>query len=267
MSGKLALLTLALICCFYTGCALNPITGQKELMLIPESQDIALGRKYAPEIEKQMGGQIDDPVIQSYVNQVGQNIARVCHKPHWQYHFVALQDKSVNALALPGGYIFVTKGMLENLRSEAQLASILAHETVHVVARDVSNAMSNEIGLSLLLSAVTSDSTPSGVLTAADLAKQIVGLKYSRKDEQEADLGGLDYLVAAGYNPYAMVETMQMLESRNKQRPIEFLSTHPSPKNRIEYLTQKIRTKYPTASTLTIGQQQYRNSVLNHLKK
>ena len=267
MSGKFALLILGLTCCFHTGCALNPITGKKELMLIPESQDIALGRKYPPEIEKQMGGRIEDPVLQSYINNVGQNIARVCHKPDRQYHFAALQDKSVNALALPGGYIFVTKGMLENLRSEAQLAALLAHETVHVVARDVSNAMSNEIGISLLLSAVTSDSTPSGVLTAADLTKQIVGLKFSRKDEREADLGGLYYLAAAGYNPYAMVETMQMLESRNKQRPIEFLSTHPSPANRIEYLTQKIRTKYPGTSTLTIGQQQYRDSVLNHLKK
>lgn len=267
MSRQFALLILALTCCFHAGCALNPITGKKELMLIPESQDIALGRKYAPEIEKQMGGRIEDPVLQSYLNQVGQKIARVCHKPDRQYHFVALQNKSVNALALPGGYIFVTKGMLENLQSEAQLAALLAHEIVHVVARDVSNAMSNEIGISLLLSAVTSDSTPSGVLTAADLAKQIVGLKYSRKDEREADLGGLDYLAAAGYNPYAMVETMQMLESRNKQRPIEFLSTHPSPKNRIEYLTQIIQTKYPNTSTLTIGQQQYRDSVLNHLKK
>ena len=267
MSGKLALLILALTCCLHSGCATNPITGENELMLIPESQDIALGRKYAPELEKQMGGRIEDPVLQSYINNVGQNIARVSHKASWKYHFAALQDKSVNAFALPGGYIFVTKGMLENLRSEAQLAALLAHETVHVVARDISNAMSNEIGISLLLSAVTSDSTSSGVLTAADLAKQIVGLKYSRKDERVADLGGLDYLAAAGYNPYAMVETMQMLESRNKQRPVEFLSTHPSPKNRIEYLTQKIQTKYPTASTLTIGQQQYRNSVLNHLKK
>jgi len=226
MYKKLGLLILNLFFCFYTGCAVNPVTGKEELMFFPEGQDIVIGRKYAPEVEKQMGGRIADEGLQNYIDSVGQRIARVSHKPDMEYHFVALNDKSVNAFALPGGYVFITKGMLEKLQTEAQLAAILAHETVHIVARDTSNAMSNQIGIDLLLSVVTSDKTPRGVLTAADLTQQILSLGYSREDERWADLAGLDYMVGAGYNPYGMVETMQMLQNQQKIRPVEFFSTH-----------------------------------------
>jgi len=265
MHKNLVLLILGLIFCLCTGCAVNPITGEEELMLFPEEQDIAIGRKYAPEVEKQMGGRIANEGLQNYVDSVGQRIARVCHKPHLEYHFVALEDKSVNALALPGGYVFVTRGMLKELTSEAQLAAILAHEIVHVVARDTSNVMSNQIGIDLLLSAVLSDKAPRGVLTAADLTRQILSLQYSREDEETADLAGLDYMVLAGYDPYGMVETMQMLQSRHEVRPIEFFSTHPSPKNRMIYLTQRIQTKYYSLAGLRIGREDYHRAVSQQL--
>jgi len=267
MTRKTHLLIPTLVFCLCAGCATNPITGKQEFMLIPEEQDIQIGRKYAPEIEKQMGGRIPDPDIQAYIDQVGQYIARVSHKPDIEYHFVALQDKSINALALPGGFIFITKGMLENLRTEAQLAGILAHEIVHVVARDSANAMSKEIGLSAILSAVTSENTPGGVLTVADLSKQIMGLRYSRSDEQQADLSGLDYVVAAGYDPYAMVETMQILGNQSKNRPIEFLSTHPAPENRAAYLRQKIQNSNFNLANAKVGKEQYRAAVLDQLTK
>ena len=265
MYKKLGLLISGLIFCLCTGCAVNPITGEEELMLFPEQQDIAIGRKYAPEIEKQMGGRIDNLQLQNYIDYVGRRIARISHKPYFEYHFVALEHKSVNALALPGGYIFITRGMLEKLQTEAQLAAILAHEIVHVVARHASAAMSREIGIGLLLSAVTSEKTPNGVLTAADLTRKILGLQYSRKDERQADLAGLDYMVLAGYNPYGMVESMQMLQSRQEIRPIEFFSTHPSPQNRVEYLRQKIQTKYYNLAGLKIGKEYYHRAVLEQL--
>ena len=265
MHKNLVLLILGLIFCLCIGCAINPVTGEEELMLFPEQQDIAIGRKYAPEVEKQMGGRIANEGLQNYVDSVGQRIARVYHKPHLEYHFVALEDKSVNALALPGGYVFVTKGMLKELTSEAQLAGILAHEIVHVVARDTSNVMSNQIGIDLLLSAVLSDKTPRGVLTAADLTHQILSLQYSREDEETADLAGLDYMVWAGYDPYGMVETMQMLQSRHEVRPMEFFSTHPSPENRMIYLTQTIQTKYYSLAGLRIGREDYHRAVSQQL--
>ena len=265
MSKRLTLLILVLPFCFFVGCATNPITGEQQLMLVSEQQDIAIGRKYAPEVEKQMGGRIADGVLQNYIDSVGQRIARVSHRPDLEYHFVALEDKSVNAFALPGGYIFITKGMLKKLTTEAQLAAILSHEIAHIVARHSSANMSREIGISILLSAVTSDKTPQGVLTAADLTRKILGLQYSKKDEREADLGGLDYMTWAGYNPYGMVETIRMLQSQQRFRPIEFFSTHPSPQSRLGYLTQKIQTQYPNVTTLKVGRQDYQTYVLQNL--
>jgi predicted Zn-dependent protease len=266
MYKKLIPLILGPILYLCTGCAVNPITGEEELMLFSTEQDIEIGRKYAPEVEKELGGRIANESLQNYIDSVGQKIARIGHRPDWKYQFVAVQDKSLNAAALPGGYIFITKGMLENLQTEAQLAGILAHETVHVVARDTLNVMSNQIGISILLSAVISAETSQGVLTAADLARLIIGLRYSRDDEREADLGGLDYMVAAGYNPYGMVETMQILQRQHEVRPIEFLSSHPSPENRLAYLRQRAQTNYANIEGLKIGKEDYHSNVLAQLK-
>ncbi|MHC4425401.1 MAG: M48 family metalloprotease [Planctomycetota bacterium] len=266
MFGKVRLLILGVVLCLSAGCETNPITGRQELMFIPQDQDLELGRKYAPEIEKEMGGRIEDDSLQSYIDSVGQKIARISHRSDWEYHFAALKDDSVNAFALPGGYIFVTKGMLEHLETEAQLAAVLAHEMVHVVARDTSNAMSNQIGMGLLLSAVTSEETSQGVLTAANLTSKIIGLRYSRKDEREADLGGLSYMVAAGYNPNGMVETMQMLEEQQKSKTIEFLSSHPSPENRVGYLTQEVQMNYFNSTHLRVGKEDYHKAVRGRLK-
>jgi len=266
MAKKLPWLILALSLCFCTGCEVNPITGEEEFMLFPEQQDVALGRKYAPEVEKEMGGRIPDENLQNYVDRVGQRIVRVSHRRDFEYHFVALNHKSINALALPGGYVYITKGMLEKLTTEAQLAAVLSHEVAHIVARDVSALMSREIGIGILLSAVTSDKTPRGVTVAADLTRQILGLRFSRKDEREADLGGLDYMVQAAYNPYAMVETMQMLQNQQKTRPIEFFSTHPNPENRIEYLTEEVQAEYYNLAGLKIGKDEYHTNVLSTLR-
>jgi predicted Zn-dependent protease len=266
MFKRLVSIILCSSLCFYIGCAVNPITGESELMFFPAEQDVAIGKGYSPEVEKQLGGRMDNPPLQNYIDYVGQRIARVSHNRDFEYHFTAVEDKTINAVALPGGYVFITKGMLENLQTEAQLAAILAHEVVHVVARDSSNIMSNEIGISILLSAVASEA-PQGVMVAADLARQIIGLQYSREDERQADLSGLDYMVWAGYNPYGMVETMQMLQDRNEVRPIEFFSTHPAPENRKAYLMHKIQTKYDfNIAELMIGKKDYQRSVLNLLK-
>ena len=270
MSKKLALLILAVSFCFYAGCAVNPITGEKRLMMISEQQDFEIGRQYAPEVEKQMGGRIANESLQNYIDSVGQRIARVSHKPYWDYHFVALNHKSINAFTLPGGYVFITKGMLKKLTTEAQLAAILAHEIVHVVARHYAAAASRETsesGIMILAAALSGAKVPRGALQAADLARQIIGLRYSRKDEREADLAGLDYMVAAGYNPYGTIESMQMLEREDAVRPVEFFSTHPDPQNRLAYLNGRIQTRYGTFGGLRIAKEDYRKFVLEPLAK
>lgn len=259
------LISVAGFCLFLGGCAVNPVTGRQQFMLIPDSRDVQIGRTYAPEVETQMGGRIANQQLQNYINSVGQRIARVSHRPDWQYQFVALNDKSVNAFALPGGYIFITKGMLKQLSSEAQLAGILAHETVHVVVRHAAEAMSWQIGTDIVLSAVVSEKTPAAVITAAGLGRQIVGLKFSREDEQEADLAAVDYMIKAGYDPYGLVKTTRMLQQQSKLRSIEFLSTHPSPANRTAAMTSKIQGSYYDASTVNVGEEDYRRYVLANL--
>ena len=265
MNEYLSLWIFAATISLVAGCTTNPITGKTELMLLSEDQDIEIGRQYAPEIEKQMGGKIPDQALQNYINIVGQKIARVSHNQSFKYQFAALHDKSVNAFALPGGYIFITKGMLQNLQTEAQLAGILAHEIVHVVARDVANAMSTQIGIDLLLSAVKSEETSQTALTVAQLGTQIMSLRFSRTDEKEADLGGLDYIFAAGYNPYGLVESMEMLAAQSQERPIEFLSTHPAPEDRSAYLKQSIMTKQFSLANTKIGKEEYKTTVLSRL--
>ena len=263
-------LTLFVVICgayFFAGCAVNPITGEEELMLFPDRQDIDIGKQYAPEVEKELKGRIEDQQLQNYIDGVGQKVAKISHRPDFDYHFVAVNDKSINAVALPGGYIFVTKGMLSKLKSEAQLAGVLAHETVHVVARDTMNSMSKQIGIDILFAAAMTQTSSRGALTMADLARQIVSLKYDRDDEKDADIYGMDYMVRAGFNPNGAVETMQMLEQEDKVRAVEFMSSHPSPENRVSYLQARIQTHYFNSINDTIiGREEYERFVLDRLK-
>ena len=264
MVNRTIILALISICSIMAGCATNPVTGDTQLMLISPQQEIEIGRQYSPEVQKQLGGPISNPQIQSYIAGVGAKIARVSHMPDLEFHYTAVNDKSINAMALPGGHIFITRGMLQNIRTEAQLAAILAHETVHVTARHSADAMSKQIGLSILLSAVTSEKTPQTLVTVAELGTQILSLKYSRSAEYEADTFGLDYMASAGYNPIAMVELMEILESQNSVRPIEFFSTHPSPTNRKEKIREHIAAMSPPVGQAT-GPADYKKNVLEKL--
>jgi predicted Zn-dependent protease len=267
MLRKFTLFAAAFAAFFIAGCAVNPITGEEELMFFPETQDIEIGKVYAPEVEKELKGRIDDQMLQNYIDSVGGKIARISHRPDFEYRFVAVNDKSMNAVALPGGKIFITKGMLLKMKSEAQLASVLAHETVHVVARDTANSMSKQIGIDILFAAAASQASSQGAVVMADLARQIVALKYSRDDERDADIYGMDYLVRAGYNPNAAVETMQMLEQEEKIRVVEFMSSHPSPENRVSYLQARVQSHYFNSIEGTkTGEEDYQRFVLDRLK-
>ena len=267
MFKKLGLLILGLSLCLFAGCAVNPVTGETQFNLFgPDpGNDIPLGQQWSPEVEKEFGGVVEDVRLQDYIDYVGQDIAEVSHAPDLDWHFRALKHDSVNAFALPGGYVYITTGMLKKLDSEAQLAGVFAHESVHVTARHSAVRMSEQIGLNILLSVVMPEDTPRGVIQATSVARQIVALKYSRDDERQADEIGLDYMVWAGYNPDAVVEVMQILEKENKVRPVEFLSSHPAPQNRIAYIKRRIQESYYNIEGLKIGKEDYRTSVLEKL--
>jgi predicted Zn-dependent protease len=221
----------------------------------------------APKVEKELKGRIKDEVLQNYINGVGHKITIFSHNPDFDFNFVAVNDKSINAISLPGGRILITKGLLLKLESESQLAGVLAHETVHVVARDAENMMSKQAGMGVLFVLAASQARTEGEIAAADIALQLVTLKYSREDERTADLGGMDYMVRAGYNPNGMVETMQILQKEDPAMSSDFFSTHPSPENRIDYLRARIQSHYSNSIAGTrVGQEDYRQNVLDRIK-
>ncbi len=262
---RTAFTVLILSVILFTGCSINPVTGKTQLTLMTQPQAVDIGLKYAPELEKELAGPIEDPALQAYVTSVGNKIAAISHKPEMGYHFIAVNDDSVNAMALPDGHIFITKGMLKLMTSEAQLAGVLAHESVHVNAEHTMQAMSKQIGIDLLISAVTGEETSALVVTAAQMAGQITQLKYSRDNEYEADNYGMEYMVKAGYHPKGMLRVMEILENLSKSRSIEFLASHPSPANRLEYLEQKAQSFNTTG--LIVGTDAYAKNVLSKLPK
>jgi len=247
------------------GCAVNPATGEEEMMLFSPEKDVAMGKKYAPAIEKELGGLIPDDNLQNYVNQIGQKIARVCHQPDLSYHYAVVDDKMTNALALPGGYVYITRGLLAELKTEAQLAAVLAHETGHVVARDTMAALSRQIGTLAVLGAVGAGSDSPSAVHGASVMAGLLSLQYSREDEKDADLTGLSYMTQAGYDPNGMVETMKILEELQTIRPIEFFSTHPNPDSRILYLEDRIARRYADLHGLKVGKEEYAERVLTPL--
>jgi len=266
MVTRVYLILLAVALAWLSGCAVNPATGDEELMFFSPDKDVALGQKYAPQIEAALEGRIDDESLQRYVNRVGQRIARVCHRPDLSYHFTAVEEKGANAIAVPGGYVYITRGLLEELQSEAQLAAILGHEVGHVIARDTMAAISRQLGMTALVAAAHFGGAPSDVSQAAGFISAVLTLQYSREDEKDADLTGLSYMVQAGYDPNGMIETMQILQDLQTLRPIEFFSTHPNPASRLAYLQERIDQRYGHLGALRTGRQEYEAAVLARLE-
>jgi predicted Zn-dependent protease len=266
--GRLRLrsaLWLGLVVALLSGCTVNPITGNEELMFYSPDKDVELGRKYAPLVEKELSGRMPEDGLQSYINRIGQRLAGFCQRPDLAYHFAAVEEGGANALALPGGYIYITRDLLKELKTEAQLASVLSHEIAHVVARDTLVAMSEQWGMAALVIAAQAGGARGSQVVAAMLS-----LQFSRDDEEEADLAGLSYMTQAGYDPNAMVETMQILEELQTIRPVEFFSTHPNPESRIAYIQERIARRYASLEGLKEGQEEYEERVtapLNERKK
>jgi predicted Zn-dependent protease len=249
-----------------SGCDIDPVSGKKRLMLLSPEDELKLGKAYAPQIEKELGGRIPDENLQSYINQVGQKMARVCHHPEFSYSYTAVQDPMVNAFAVPGGYIFITRGLLEKLGSEAQLASVLGHETGHVVAQHTAAAISRETVMMAMVVAANLSGAGGDVGSASSFIAACLSLQYSRDDETEADWAGLSYMTQAGYDPNGMVETMRVLQKLQTRQPIEFFSTHPNPETRIMDIEERIQRRFANIGQLKTGQSEYQEHVLAALK-
>jgi len=273
MASQFAILAGTVLLALLAGCAVNPVTGNEELMFFSPEKDVELGAKYAPQIEEALGGRFPDENLQEYVDDIGQRIARFCHRPDISYHFTVVDHPSINAFAVPGGYVFITEGLLRKLKTEGQLAAILGHEVGHVVARDSMVALSQQIGMTALVTAAAAGAAGGGVSGGGDLLagtafiSSVLTLQYSRDDEKSADLVGMAYMIQAGYDPNGAVETMRILEELQTIRPIEFFSTHPNPVNRIAYLEERIERRYATLGALKTGAEDYERNVLAVLPK
>jgi predicted Zn-dependent protease len=235
------------------GCATNPATGESQLSFIGEGQEIAMGQQSDPEIVAQMG-LYPDEAIQQYVNQLGQRLAASSERPDLPWTFRVIDDPTVNAFAVPGGFIYITRGLMSHMTSEAQLAGVLGHEIGHVTARHSVNQMSKQqlaqigLGIGSILSPTIAQL---GNIAGAGL--QVLFLKYSRDHENEADELGVRYMRRNNYEPTQLAEVMQTLERASQLqggsgKVPEWLSSHPSPPNRVAHILQEVRDTEAEAS-------------------
>ena len=223
---------------FFLSCAVNPVTGKKELMLIPESQEIEIGKSVDKSVRSEYGI-YKSTKLNNYVTRVGQKLVQHVHRKNIKYYFSVLDSDVVNAFAAPGGYIYITRGLLAMLNSECELATVLGHELGHVNARHSAKAMSKAIlfNAGLIVAAGLSKKVRD-IAPLISIGTQLLFLKYSRDNEYEADSLGILYARRAGYNPEGIVSFFYSLENLTKEAGgphlPNFLSTHPLTKKRIE---------------------------------
>ncbi|HEY2804452.1 MAG TPA: M48 family metalloprotease [Gemmatimonadales bacterium] len=242
-------------------CARNPATGKNELMLVSESQEVALGQQYDQQVIQQVG-LYPDSGMQRYIQQFGERLAANSERPNLQWTFRVVDDPAVNAFAVPGGHVYVTRGILANLNSEAELASVVGHEIGHVAARHTAHEMSRQqlAGMGLGIAAVASPAVAQ-FAGAAQQAMQVMFLKFSRDDESQADELGLRYLARAQYDPSQMPRIFSMLERQSQaeggSKLPQWLETHPDPGNRKTAIEQQIAALPPGTGGTTINRDSY----------
>jgi predicted Zn-dependent protease len=233
---KFIILGVALILFLSSGsCAVNPVSGGREFMLLSESDEIRLGKQTDLQVRKQYGV-YEDQKLNAYLNDLGQRLAGVSHRPNLPYKFEIVDASAVNAFAVPGGYVYFTRGILANLNSEAELAGVMGHEIGHITARhsaqQYSRAQLAQLGLVV------------GGLFLGDLVSEVgqlgVGmlfLSFSRDNERQADALGVEYASRAGYDAGELAGFFETLERMNPGSDRSGLpgwfSTHPSPEDRV----------------------------------
>ncbi len=243
-----ALLAVALA----TACATNPVTGRRQVSFMGEGQEVALGQQMDPQIRQELGV-YDDAEWQRYVSEIGAQLASRSHRPQLRWSFAVVDSPTVNAFAAPGGFIYVTRGLLAHLGSEAELAGVLGHEIGHVTARHAAEqytrSTSSQLGLALG-SILFPEVRPYANLAGTGLG--LLALRYGRQDEIEADRLGAEYSAQAGWDPSGiegMLRTLARLgEASIDRRGVpNWLSTHPDPALRVEEVAPVVARLQPPA--------------------
>jgi predicted Zn-dependent protease len=249
----------ALLLPLAVSCAVNPATGERELSLVSEGQEIQMGREADESITASLG-LVDDPELQRYVEELGARMAAVSERPDLPWEFHVVDDPVVNAFALPGGFIYMTRGILAHFESEAELAGVLGHEIGHVTARHSVSQMSRQqlqqlgLGVGMILS---EDVRRFGDVLASGLG--LLNLRYSRGDETQSDELGIRYMTRTGYDPEALVGVFRMLSNVSgaaEGRVPEWQLTHPYPENREEHIRSILDTLSAPAAD-RVGRDRY----------
>ncbi|HEX5421090.1 MAG TPA: M48 family metalloprotease [Gammaproteobacteria bacterium] len=259
--GRASRILLLLALAAAAGCTVNPVTGERELSLISEQQAISMGKESAAQVEQTVG-LVPDQGLQSYVASVGHKLAADTERPDLPWEFHVVDDPSPNAFALPGGFIFVTRGLIDLMTSEAELAGVLGHEIGHVTAKHSVVQLSRQqiAQLGLGLGAVLSPQ----IAQLSQLANQgldLLFLKYSRDDERQADALGFKYMVNEGYDPKQMTDVFQALEQSSKlagASPLPgWLSSHPSDPERIASAKARVAALPEAKQNGNVGRDAY----------
>jgi predicted Zn-dependent protease len=227
-------------------CSTNPATGKRQFNIVSESQELAIGQQSHAEIIQQFGVYDEKPELNRLVDRIGHELAAKSERPNLPWTFTVLDTPMVNAMALPGGYIYVTRGMLERINSDDELAGVIGHEIAHVTARHSAQQISKQqlAQFGLVLGAVVAG--PEVLQQYGQLAQLGLGLlfqRYSRQHESEADLLGTGYMAEAHYNPIGserMLMTLQRLDKNPAGGIDRYFQSHPDPAKRVRDVRQKI---------------------------
>ncbi len=251
------LLTGILISCATTGPG-----GKKSLIIIPTSQEVAIGAGMAQQVE-QTEKALADPQWQSYLNEIGQKIVAVSDRKDIEYHFTVIESDQVNAFAAPGGYIYFYTGLLREMDNEAEMAAVVAHEISHVVARHGIKRLQTSLGIAAAYELAFGEEGAGDVLNAAiGLGMNLAFADYSRDNEREADAFGIIYMTEAGYNPrgaLGMFDKLAALSGGDGGSNVfeNLARSHPQTQERIANAEQQIRDMGQLPDRLTFNEARY----------
>ncbi|UCD74444.1 MAG: M48 family metalloprotease [Phycisphaerales bacterium] len=247
---RFGLLILSLI--LLTGCATNPATGRRQFNLMSISQQTALGEQAQPELIAEYGGEVQSPELREFFKRVGTRVARQVEEPYRDlpWEFTLLDSEVINAFALPGGKVFMTRGLLAYMDNEAQVAGVLGHEVGHVTAEHAGEQLSYAMGAQVFANVLLAASEGGDYSQLTELLVGVGGqgflMKFSRDHEYESDIQGLKYMTRAGYDPHAMADVLNILLELGGTSGslMEFFSTHPDTDKRLARVEQMLGTEY-----------------------
>jgi predicted Zn-dependent protease len=255
---------------FVVGCAMNPVTGKMQLMLVSKEQEIQIDRQHSPHQFSADYGFIQDKGIASYVNQVGQDIAKQTHRPDMPYAFHCVNATYVNAYAFPGGSIATTRGIMLRLENEAELAALLGHELGHVNARHTAEQLTSSqitsavVSGAALLAQTQNETYGTFVSGLGALGSGLLLSKYSRDNEREADALGLKYMVKTNYSPDGFIGLMDILRNLSSHKPnlIEVMfASHPMSDERYATAKETVNEKYAAKKDFSLYRERYMDNI------